>query len=358
MIIITGGRAMNYFSDRKNIPLRPDPKAKHEALRASLAKAAVYLARNVGKAPEERSERLDDKLAERLITRTSVTPTRISDATGIAGIGYEIVAALVAQSASGALIDRSLKLNFDNRAQISVPSIALSDATWVGESQPIGVQQGSTTAGATLLPYKLATIIPFSFEMLTQTGIEQMAEALLLESIAPVIDKNLFGNAAAVANKNPAGLLNGISAITASAASGIDALTADLQSIARALAPLASSSDPIIVAAPEQYSALTTRPVAVPFEFFQSNALAAGEIIGIVPKGICTVIGMPSIEEAPAHVHMDSAALALVSESPVTISAPSRSGFQTDSVMLRFILPCTWAPRSASAVCYITGCKW
>jgi hypothetical protein len=81
-------------------------------------------------------------------------------------------------------------------------------------------------------------------------------------------------------------------------------------------------------------------------------------VIGVVPKGLCTVIEVPRIDQAPASVHMDAAAQELISVSPVTVAAPQRSGFQTDSVMLRFILPCTWALRSASAVAWISGTKW
>jgi hypothetical protein len=346
---------MNY-TDRK-IPLRASPGAVRENLLGSLAKAFVHIARYGGEQPGHRPK-LDDRLAEMLVTRAPSAPTKIADAAPLAQLAYEFVQALVATAASGELLARSLRLSFDNRAQIGIPSISLSDATWVGESSPIGVQQGLTSAGATINPYKLATIFALTNEMLAHSALEEMAKALLLESVAPVLDKMLFSNTAGTALRPP-GILNGIAALPASTATGVDALTADIASIARALAPLSSSSRPILIAAPEQFTSLNTLPVAVPFDFFESAALSAGEVIGIVPKGLCSIVEVPRIElAADATVHMDSAALELVAVSPVTIAAPQRSGFQSDSQALRFILPCTWALRSASAVAWISGTKW
>jgi hypothetical protein len=346
--------ATTYYRDhdRPIIPLRPDPVALREAALGALVEACVYVAKNAGKSDRPR---LDGRVE--MLVRAPVAPTKIADAQALAHLAYEFVQSLTATSASGELIARSLRLAFDGRAQIAVPSIALSDAAWIGESSPIPMTQGVTSAGATISPYKLATGFALTNETLLHSDLEAMAKALLLESVAPWLDKMML-SATAGTTLRPPGILNGIAALTASTATGIDGLTADLQSIARALAPLASSSRPILIAAPEQFVALTTQPVAVPFDFYQSAALAAGTLIGVVPKGLCTVIEMPRIEQAPANVHMDSSALELVAVSPVTIAAPQRSGFQTDSVMLRFILPCTWALRSMAAVAWISGTKW
>jgi hypothetical protein len=253
--------------DRPIIPLRPAPEAVRENLLGSLAKACAHIARHGGKSGQERPQH-PDRLVE-LVTRSPVLPTRIVDAAPLAQLAYEFIQSLLATSASGELIARSLRLSFDRRAQIAVPSIALSDAAWIGEAQPISMTQGTTSAGATLNPFKLATGFSMSNEMIAHSALEEMAKALLLESIGPWLDKMLF-SATAGTTLRPAGILNGIAALSASTATGVDALTADLASIARALAPLSSSSRPILIAAPEQFVSLSTLPVSVPFDFYES----------------------------------------------------------------------------------------
>jgi hypothetical protein len=341
---------MNY-ANRKHIPLRPSPEDVHEKLLASAVKAAVYMARNAGKDEHERP-RLGDNFADALISRSPVLPAKIADASGLTQIAVEFVRALVASSASGELIGRSLQLSFDGRQQISVPAMTLPDANFIGEASPIGVNVGTTSAGALLSPFKLASILTFTNEMLASSSIEAMTRALLLEKIGPVLDKAMLATTAATTIRPP-GILNGVAALTpSSAAASIDALTADLAALIAALAGLAGGSPPILIAAPQQYTSLCTLPVDVPFDdFYMSPALAAGTALAVIPQAVATIIEMPRLELAPSvAIHLDSSALEIVSASPVVIAAPTRSSFQEDFVALRFILPISWAMRSATGV--------
>jgi hypothetical protein len=43
--------------------------------------------------------------------------------------------------------------------------------------------------------------------------------------------------------------------------------------------------------------------------------------------------------------------------SPPTVAAPTRSAFQTDTILIRLIMPAAWALR-APAVAWVQGVTW
>jgi hypothetical protein len=268
------------------------------------------------------------------------------------------LAALTPVSASAAVLARSLQVDWSGAGQISFPGLTLPAAAFVGEGAPIAVQDGTSSAGVTISPYKLAVIITLTNEMLAGGPAEAMVRQTLIENVGPTLDNVLFSTTAG-STARPAGLLNGISAIGAATKAGtiLDTMTLDIQALAKALAPVGSSGM-VIVAAPAQAVALSTQLMHDPIPVLSSNALADRSIIGLVPTALATAIDVPRIELVDqTTLHMESVALELVG-SPGTIAAPSRSLFQTDSQAIRFILPCSWALRSSSALAYITGTNW
>jgi hypothetical protein len=339
---------------RAGIPFRPDPAARREETLTSFAKAMLHLTRNQDNLGKR--SRLDE--VGELLTRAAVSPTKISDAPSLAQLTYRFVEALAPTSASAAVISQSLQLSFDGAAQISVPGLTIPAAAWVGEGAPIPVQMGTSSATAQLVPYKLAVIVALSNEMLIHSNAEAMIRMVLLENLGPTLDSLLFSNTAGVAGKSPPGILYNITPITASTSTGIDALVADIGAITNALAPLAGGSPPVLVAAPAQFVSLQMHPVSTVWDTFMSQALPNGTCVGLVPAALATAVEAPRIEMVDqAQLHMEQLAAELVS-SPGVIAAPQRSLFQTDSQAIRFVLPASWALRSASAVAVVNSVKW
>jgi hypothetical protein len=295
------------------------------------------------------------------LVRSAVAPTSRADAAAFAHIAMQFVASLTPVSAAAAVISRSMKLSFDGAATISIPSMSLPDAAWIGEGQPIPVVIGTTTPGPTVDPYKLATIIPLTGEMVRNTNAENLVRQVLSENVGATLDAALFSNAAAIAGVSPAGILNGIAPLAAAAAgTPTEKMVADLGSIAEAIAQAAGSNGgAVIVAAPKEAVMLSLLAESLLWPVFMSAALPVGTVIGIVAAGLATVVDVPRIEaSSEVALHMEDAnPLALVSAGGV-VAAPIRSAFQTDSIALRFILRATWARRSSSAVAWVQGAGW
>jgi Phage capsid family len=339
----------------ERIPLRPDTGALREAAMVSLARACLDVARSV----HDRSgkSQWDDRVAG-LLTRAASAPTSLANAQALRTVALSFVASLVPVSAAAAVIARSLQLTFDNAAQISVPALTLPTAAWTGEGAPIPVVQGVSAAGALVDPYKLAIIVALTGEMIRNSNAEAFVRQVLLENVGPTLDTALFSANAAVAGVSPAGILNGIAALAASAAtSPADAMVADIQSIATALAPAAGASQPVLIAAPAQAAALTLRAPRDLWPVLASAAVPDKTIIGVVPAGIATVIEPPRIEASSATAHTDDVPKEIVDIGGV-LAAPVRSFFQIDAVALRLVLPASFARRSANAVAWVTATKW
>jgi hypothetical protein len=339
---------------RQGYPFRPDPVARREDTLSSIAKACLHLVRSQDN--QGKRQKLDE--VGELLTRAAVSPTKISDASGLAQLTYRFVEALVPTSASAAVISKSLQLSFDGAASINIPGLSLPHAAWISEGAPIPVQQGTSSTSATLTPFKLAVIVAVSNELLIHSNAEAVIRMLLLENLGPTLDALLFSATAGVAGQAPAGILNGISALPASSSSGIDALVADIGAITNALAPYACGSAPVLIAAPSQFVSLQMHPVSTVWDTYMSQAVPDKTVIGLVPSALATSVEAPRIEMVDmAQLHMETVAQELVA-SPSTVAAPQRSLFQTDTQAIRFIMPASWALRSASAVAVCQSVKW
>jgi hypothetical protein len=95
---------------------------------------------------------------------------------------------------------------------VSTPPIV----KWVGQNIP---KPGTlvTTTAATLPPTKCAAILALSEELVRLVGpdAENLMAAVLVDATTRFVDTAFLGNAAAVANTSPAGILNGVVATAA-----------------------------------------------------------------------------------------------------------------------------------------------
>jgi Phage capsid family len=346
------------MSQPQGISLRPDPLGLRDAALTSIARTCLTIARSTrGRAVK--SAWPEDRGAHALLTRAASAPATIATTPALTELSWSFVASLVPVSAAAALVARSLQLRFDSAAQLNVPGLTLPRADFVGEGLAIPVQQGLSSAGATVSPAKLAMILPLTNELVAHSNAEAMMRQLLLESVGPTLDAAMLSASAAVAGLRPAGILEGVAPLAASsAATPLDAMVADVAAIATAIAPAAGASTPLLIAAPAQAVALTLRSPRDLWPVLMSAALPPGTVIGIVPAAVASVVEAPMIEaSSDAVLHMDDVGAPLVDIGGI-LARPLASMWQTDSMGLRFILPAAWGRRSASAVAWVQGTTW
>jgi hypothetical protein len=294
-----------------------------------------------------------------VITRAAMTPTSTADAGVLLQTALALIASLVKVSAVARIIAESLQLDFSRESRLGIPSLSLPLAGWVGEGKSIPVLNGNTTTVSIDALYKLAALIVFTGELLRSSSAEAVVRQLLIENSAASLDAAMLSTAAALPGVAPAGVLNGIDPLGPSNKPAmLDAMIEDVGSIAASLAPVAGASTPLLVASPKQFTALVMGAYALPYPLLQSSALADKTIVGIVPAGLAVALVAPRIEMSKdAEVHMASPASEIVDVGGIRAS-PVRSAFQTDSAVLRFVLPAVWQLRSAQAVAWLNAVTW
>ena len=150
-----------------------------------------------------------------------------------------------------------------------------------------------------------------------------MVRQAILEAVGPTLDSALFAATAGTPGVSPPGILNGIAALTPSSATmPLDAMVADVQSIAKALAPVAGGGQPMLIAAPAQATALVMRtPGDLPCPVLACAALPDKTVIGLVPQALATVVEAPRIEASSATAHVDTTPTD-ISTAPGTVAYP------------------------------------
>lgn len=125
-------------------------------------------------------------------------------------------------SVLGELVDRGLAtvLEFGSANWLSIPKRETNDsgstkAAWIAENQTIPVVSGKVEAKM-LLPYKLGAIASFSNE-LAKTSIENISsivEEMILDDTAISMDEAFLSADPQITATRPAGILNGLTAVT------------------------------------------------------------------------------------------------------------------------------------------------
>jgi hypothetical protein len=322
-------------------------------IRAIIAQGAARIERS--SAADYAAGRWPGDTSVPLMLRAASAPTLMANATALTPVTQQFVEQLAPLSASGALANAGgLVLTSFGRGLVSVPSFAPGESAFVAEGAAIPVKQ-FVASGPTLSPYKLATIVTLSGELFEHSQAEMLLRAALTESVALGLDRKLFSADAAVAATSPAGLLNGIAALTATAA-GAGAMAGDLNKILTAIAPVAGAGF-FVVAAPAQATALQIGFAREIPNVMASAALTAGTVIAVASRAFVSIFETPRIDTAfEALVHEDTAATAISTAG--AIAAPTRSLFQTNSVGLRMITPCSWALRATGAVAWVQSVNW
>jgi hypothetical protein len=324
----------------------------------SVARAALACARysfDKSMRPEEYARKTWEwDTTAHLLTRAAAPPQDMTSAAALIEVAVAMLPALAPFSAAAQLFDRALKLTLDrNAGAFSVPGVAPLGVKFVADGMPKPVVQGTATA-ARLDPHKIAGIVPITAELFAQASVETAMQRLLAESTGPVLDSVVFSNSAASAAA-PAGLLNGIAPIAATAAGGpaIDVLLGDLTNLGVAVGPVAGATDVVFIVNIAQGIALqyaTAQDIRP--KILVSGAIPAGTVIAVALNAVVSAMGAP--EFATGTV----ATLAMDDTPGAVMTQPTRSLWQSNTVAIKLVLDVTWARRSAQGISWVQNCNW
>jgi capsid protein len=351
----------------RGIPLRADPDSIRSLSMRSLARASIATGLKAfdggslpGATPAadylQRRGWHNDKVAHTLV-RGASAPAMTSTtgwAQELAPISLALLETLKPMSAGATLLSEVLQVSLAGVAQIKLPTIHATPATFVGQGQPIKVSQLPTTPGAVLTPAKLATICALSREQMESSFAESLVTQALIDACAPGLDAVLFSNVAAVADLHPAGILVGATSVTPSTQTvPSEAMADDVSALVQAISTFAGNSNVTIVAAPAQATRLALCAEQMPFAVLMTKALAVGTCVAVANNALAAAIAEPAIDAAK------SVALQFEDSTPGAInSAASRSIFQIDAVAIRVHQGVSWCIRDPAAVSYVSGTKW
>jgi hypothetical protein len=343
-----------------NRPLVPEDLRRDPV--ASLVRAAIAITRNVLDRKTSASDYAratwgGDRAVE-LILRAATAPAMTTVPTWAGELSHTVQAflsSLRGPTAGGDVLARGVQLRFDGVKVITMPTIGLGQAGFVGEGQPIPIRQFATAPGVSLAPHRLKLITVLSRELVEAGDAEQMVRATMSETAALTLDNALFSTSAAVPDLSPAGLLNGVTPLTASTATPLmDAMVMDLSALAGSVAR-AAGNDVVFIMAPEQSVAANLALEHVAYPILASVALPAKTVIAIATPALVSAYGAtPQIEASrEPELVMDSVPLDAGTATQQTISL-----YQSDRIALKLRMPIAWALRSPSAVAYMQNVSW
>lgn len=311
-------------------------------------------------------------------------------------------------SMAAALASRgAMQLNFDGFNSVTIPGRKPRAANnnmsgaFVGEGGAIPLGRLDLNAQS-LSRYKMAVISTFSRELADRStpSIEAVIKDAILEDMAIRLDQVVFGNGAAVAGVQPAGLLAGTTPLTGTAGGGSDALIADIKALVGALSAAGNASGILLFINDQDALSINFMQNAMG-EFMYSTDSGKLMSFGVVvsenqPKGTVTGVCAPSVATAFDAAQFDTNDVATVVEANADITAPThataagaatigtaqqvpqkggipadvpgtgaayaggqaRSLWQTYSVGVRSILPTSWGMIRAGAAASVTGITW
>ncbi len=304
-----------------------------------------------------------DRATQDFLTRGAVVPT----ATTTSGVSTSTVIALPPLlgplSAAGNILSRALNLSFGNAAAINVPTIlpSATGVAFIAQGAPHPIRQSTFATAGPLTPKKLALGTTMTRELFEGSSAEAVISSVLAADLSLGIETVLFDTTAADTTR-PAGLKNGISALTADTGTDVTAMFNDLATLGAAVATVGGLNFGYI-ASPKQAIKIQLRKStnAFPYPVYASSALADAEVCCLAFDALAVAgDATPRFETSKAAtLHMeDTTPLALASAGPPSYAAPIRSLYQTDSIGLRLIADLSWILRSTSGFAWIDSVNW
>lgn len=365
---------------RKPLGIRlQEPKPGDLFVRAAVVRALAFVTQ---KDPEKvLEERYGDHESTQVFTRAAVAGAK----TTVSGWASELIETETAAfmetlrplSVYPRLAALGTNLSFGpGRGAIKLPSRATTPSisgSFVLEGDPIPVRRLGLTS-VTLSPHKMGVISVFSREMarLSNPAIEGLLRSEIQADTALTIDTLLL-DATAGSTTRPAGLTNGVSAITASTAGGYAAILEDIAALAAPFDTANAGRRLALLMNPAQARMLAMAPgpdgrfgwaaqFLSEFTVITSTTIPSGDVFMVDAADFATAAGSAPEFEVSEHavLHMEDTSPAQigVAGTPNVVAAPVQSMFQTAQIALRMILDITWAMRRTGMVQWIDGADW
>jgi hypothetical protein len=300
----------------------------------------------------------DDKIIKSLITtRGAVSPASTDNSSALLAYAMaDFVGSLAPLSTAARLIGAGVQVSLVGAVQTIFPRRTGSpDATiaWIAQGAPFPVK-GYAFEDATIGPLKkLAVGCALTREMTESSDGETIVGTLLREDVAATLDATLFSTNAATATA-PAGLLNGLVAQVASAATpATEALIEDLSNLAAAV----GTGHVVYIAAVGQAAAATARLTVWP-----CAALAKGTVVALDPAAFVSAFGptprITATRDGAVHLENTTPLAIGTAGTPATVTAPTVSPFQMDLVVVRAILDANYMMRASGLVAVVNTVTW
>jgi hypothetical protein len=330
-----------------------------------------------------KSAHMAEEIAEQLYAKESLVSRAVRDlpsvlkaavspaSTATAGWAAELVSTAAAglipsiapQSLYSRLAPRGLRLDFTGVGTLRLPAKNTGGGSlggdFVAENAPIPIRQMSLSP-VDLSAKKLAVISAYSAELAERSApsIEAVVRQAIADDTGLVLDTRMLDANAATAAR-PAGLLFGVTPLTATTGGGTAALAGDLGALAAAIP---AAADLVYIMNPaDRVRALAQSPGMLGVPILESSVVTAKTVIALDAADLVTAEGDEPrfMLSENAAVHMSDVPTALaIAGSPNTISAPARSFFQEDLIGIRLILHVTWGMRRSGRVATVASVTW
>jgi hypothetical protein len=318
-----------------------------------------------------------------IILRAAVAPAQ----TTVAGWAAELVNIAVADFLNQLPIiamypriaAKGPRFTFGQYGVIKIPARSATptiNGSFIGEGQPIPVRKLGLSS-ISLTPKKMGVISEFTREMALHSipSIEGVVRQAINDDTAVAIDTVLI-DANPATTVRPAGLLNGISGLTPSAAAArIDKIIADISALMAPIIAARGGRDLVLLCNPAQKLSMSWAVTPMGQFIFQDGELAsrgltvvsstsmpATQLVMIDAADFASVTGdSPQFDVSDvATIHEeDTTPLAIgTAGAPPTVAAPVRSLWQTASIGIRMMLDMNWTMRRAGMVSWMTGVTW
>ena len=295
----------------------------------------------------------------------------------------EFIAALMPLSIYPKLAAKGGSFSFGRNGTISLPSrntTATIGGSFFAQGAAIPVRQGAFTA-ITLTPKKMGVITTLTREITEHStpSIEGIVRQAILEDTALAIDAILL-DANPATTTRPAGLKNGVAAITATAGAGIAALIGDLRGLTSALITNTRGNirAPVWIMNPGDALAIQLTQAAAGGDFPFMDDITNGTLMGypVITSSTCPADTMLLVDAADfisatgdtprfdvsdqAVLHMEDTNPAQIATAgtPNVVAAPTRSLWQTDTIGIRMIMDLNWAMRRTGSVVWTQTMTW
>ena len=322
-----------------------------------------------------------------MVLRAAVNPANTTVATWAAELiqtdTMPFLDRLIAESIYLQLAGMGARYTFGNAGVLKIPVRANTPnlaGNWTAEGGAKPVKRASFTT-VSLSPTKLSVISTFTEEMATYSAqsIEQIIRQAMSDDTSMALDSYLIDAVAFSAGVRPAGLLAGVTPITASAATpATAAMVADLKALVGAIIAAGGGRAIAIIMNPAQALSLGFAQTTTG-DFLFEDRQEAGSKFGVrfIVSASCPVGRVIAVDaadfasaqgDAPrfavstdATLHEeDTTPLALASgpQGTAVVATPMRSLFQTDAVAVRMSLYVSWVMRRAGMVQTIASVSW